>query len=120
MPATTNTPIRRTVGILTILALVAVFFSLYFFKYVPEQKRNLHQRAFSQLEQIKSAFNNRSDTYERTIRNYLTVDPSIINKDLAFLNPKWYKEPKFRSGQKENKFTVARLLESDATGHAMM
>ena len=64
-PQTISTPVRRFVSILLMLLLLAVFLSLYFFKYVPEQKSDYNKRAFMELKSVTDAFSRRDAAYQQ-------------------------------------------------------
>ncbi len=62
-PQTISTPVRRFISILVMLLLLAVFLSLYFFKYVPEQKSDYNRRAFMELKSVTDGDRDIFDTY---------------------------------------------------------
>jgi hypothetical protein len=62
-PQSTNAS-RRLVSILVMLSLLGVFLSMYFLKYVPDQKREYNQRAFRELQGVADAFLTRSEALE--------------------------------------------------------
>src|SRR5215469_2753525 len=62
-PQSTNAS-RRLVSILVMLSLLGVFLSMYFLKYVPDQKREYNQRAFRELQGVADAFLTRSGALE--------------------------------------------------------
>jgi hypothetical protein len=64
-PHTTNTPVRRLISILVMLLVLAVFLSLYFFKYVPQQKSDYNRRAFMELQSVTDAFSRRDAAYQQ-------------------------------------------------------
>jgi len=64
-PQTTNTPVRRLISILVMLLLLAVFLSLFFFKYVPQQKSDYNRRAFMELQSVTDAFSRRDAAYQQ-------------------------------------------------------
>jgi hypothetical protein len=64
-PQTISTPVRRFISILLMLLLLAVFLSLYFFKYVPEQKSDYNKRAFMELKSVTDAFSRRDAAYQQ-------------------------------------------------------
>jgi len=81
--ANTNTSLRRLISLLFILALPAIFLSLYFLKYVPQQRNDFHRRAFLELSQIERAFRDRNDAYVQAIRYSLAKkSPDSIQNNL--------------------------------------
>jgi hypothetical protein len=86
-PQTISTPVRRFISILAMLLLLAVFLSLYFFKYVPEQKSDYNRRAFLELKSVIDAFNGRDLAYQQVVR-FLNGEPHsiAIGQDTAY---KW-------------------------------
>ena len=63
--------LRKLIGVIVILLLLCVFFSLYFFKYIPYQQQLVNGRAFRELEQIGTGLTNKSDAYSGAIRWFL-------------------------------------------------
>ena len=49
------------------LAVLGIFLSLYFFKYIPRQQYDHNRRAFLELEQIEKAIQSRNAGYSRAI-----------------------------------------------------
>src|SRR5580698_3279312 len=66
-PQTISTPVRRFISILVMLLLLAVFLSLYFFKYVPQQKNDFNGRAFTELKSVTDAFSGRDDACQQVV-----------------------------------------------------
>src|SRR5258708_3073901 len=80
-PSNLNTSLRKTISVLFILALLGVFLSLYFFKYIPQRQSDFHSRAFGELHQINEAFEDRDSAYRQAIRNFLEGAPRNFLKD---------------------------------------
>lgn len=55
-PKNTASSTRRTIGALLVLAIIGIFLSMYFLKYVPSQRSDFHNRAFQELSQIANAY----------------------------------------------------------------
>ncbi|HWK05585.1 MAG TPA: cache domain-containing protein [Puia sp.] len=70
-PSNLNASLRKTISVLFILALLGVFLSLYFFKYIPQRQSDFHSRAFGELHQINEAFEERDAAYRQAIRSFL-------------------------------------------------
>ncbi len=66
-PHTISTPVRRLVSILVMLLLVGIFLSLYYFKYVPQQKNDYNGRAFAELKSVTDAFSGRDDACQQVV-----------------------------------------------------
>jgi hypothetical protein len=77
-PQTISTPVRRFISILVMLLLLAVFLSLYFFKYVPQQKNDYHGRAFAELKSVTDAFSDRDDACQQVVLWKKSQLPDII------------------------------------------
>ena len=53
-----------------LLGLLASLLALYFLKYVPSQRADFHRRAFLELNQINTAFQERNDAFIGVIQNF--------------------------------------------------
>ncbi|HEY4290647.1 MAG TPA: cache domain-containing protein [Puia sp.] len=84
-----NKVIRRIIPVMLTLLVLGVFLSLYFLKYLPQQKAEYHRRAFLELEQIEKAAQSRNNAYTRAL-NYIR-DETYVQR-----NPK-LSGPLFRS-----------------------
>jgi hypothetical protein len=61
-------PIRKIIPITLMLLILGIFFSIYFFKYVPDQQHVLNNRGFLELQQIQNALQDKETGYEKAIR----------------------------------------------------
>ncbi len=77
-PKTTNTPVRRLISILLMLLLLAIFLSLYFFKYVPQQKSDYNGRAFMELKSVTDAFSDRDLACQQVARWLFDKQPDSV------------------------------------------
>jgi hypothetical protein len=66
-PQPISTPVRRFISIFLMLLLLAVFLSLYFFKYVPQQKSDYNKRAFTELKSVTDAFSGRDKACQQVV-----------------------------------------------------
>jgi hypothetical protein len=86
-PQPISLPVRRFVSILLMLLLVSIFLSLYFFKYVPEQKNDYNRSAFLELKSVTDAFTGRDAAYQQVVTFLYSEPHSIaIAQDTAY---KW-------------------------------
>jgi len=68
-PTTNNTNTRRIISSLVVMSILAVFLSIYFLKYVPNQKHDYNRRAFVELGSVTDAFNRRDQAYLQVVKN---------------------------------------------------
>ena len=106
-PQTISTPVRRFVSILVMLLLLAVFLSLYFFKYVPQQKNDYNGRAYTELKSVTDAFSGRDDACRQVVLWKTTHLPDKISLDKDNSN-KW----EIVYGLDSPKFSQRRSLDS--------
>jgi len=80
-----NSSLRRTISLLFMLTLLAVFLSLYLLKYIPGQRTDFHRRAFLELGQIEKAFRERNMVYIQAIQNSINKNPADSLKNNLLL-----------------------------------
>jgi hypothetical protein len=68
-PATAKTSVRRIISSLVVAAIFGVFLSIYFLKYVPQQKRDYNRRAFVELGSVTDALNKRDEAFLEVVKN---------------------------------------------------
>jgi hypothetical protein len=61
-------PIRKVIPITLMLLILGVFFSIYFFKYVPDQQSTLNNRGYRELQQIEQALDDKEAGYKKAIQ----------------------------------------------------
>ena len=66
-----NLSLTKSISVLFILALLSIFLCLFFLKFIPQQQKEFNGRAFLELEQIETAFQNRNDGYTSAIKVFL-------------------------------------------------
>lgn len=83
-PKNTTTPARHYISIVSVLILLSIFLSLYFLKYVPEQRSDYNERAFRELRSITDAFEARANAwlnipfYSKKSKGRLQVDSMLL------------------------------------------
>lgn len=80
-PKTSNTSTRRLINILTILLVLAIFLSLYFLKYVPQQKQDFNERAFKELEEVTDALITQDQAFHDVLPNRMTQTLKNLRKE---------------------------------------
>ncbi|HZE83176.1 MAG TPA: hypothetical protein VE035_02660 [Puia sp.] len=61
----------KMIGVIVILVLLGIFFTVYFLGYIPKQQSAFHGRAFRELEQIGTALKNKNEAYYGAISIFL-------------------------------------------------
>ena len=79
----------KLIGAIVITALLCIFFSLYFFRYIPHQQQLLNGRAFQELEQIGNGLLNKNNAYSTAIGWFLRKPNanSPLRKTFQFTRP---------------------------------
>ncbi len=83
-------PLRKLAGVFLIMIILAIFLSLYFFKYVPSEQKDFHHNAFLELKQVETALQERNKAYVAAIQNFLkrqgAVDFAPLTKYFTYTN----------------------------------
>jgi hypothetical protein len=86
---------RKLTGVFIILALLGLFLSFYFLKYVPDKRNDFHRSAFQELSQIEGALQERNDAFRKAIQSILEqhapIETSPLIKFFQFRN---FSQPK--------------------------
>src|ERR1700754_1088057 len=61
-------PIRKVIPITLMPLILGVFFSIYFFKYIPDQQSTLNNRGYLELQQIEHALDDKEAGYKKAIQ----------------------------------------------------